>query len=380
MKPSASTSLALLAAVLAAPAFAATEGIVLFTQTGAQILGTNGVARPAKRGDVLLTGERLQTPPGGISQVRLIDGSLIGMKPGSELKFDLPPQAGDKAKHVVSLLHGALHVIGSDLMDASKPSELTLQSGLATVNVKGSDLESAVVAPPPPASPAPAGTTVQPLPAPVADVGSYSKLIVGAATISTGILPAAPLPVNQISFVGTTLNVAPIVVASVAPSVFNPIVTTAVLPASGTTTTGTVASLVGGNIAAAAITPASTNTATNPTVTNALMPSLTTSTLSASSTLGIAPGTGKTLGTVSVGALPATPVFSSVGTLAVAGASAAASGNSAANLATSGPKVVQPVQVATTPAPVIPILVPIVVPPMPTVTTIITRCIRGVTC
>jgi hypothetical protein len=248
--------------------------------------------------------------------VRLIDGSLIGMKPGSELKFDLPPQAGDKAKHVVSLLHGALHVIGSDLMDASKPSELTLQSGLATVNVKGSDLESAVVAPPPPTSPAPAGTTVQPLPAPVADIGSYSKLIVGAATISTGILPAAPLPVNQISFVGTTLNVAPIVVASVAPSVFNPVVATAVLPTTPTTTLGTSSALVGSNIVAATIAPAGTSATTGATSTNPLMPSLTTSTLSPSLSLGSAVGTSKSLSTLPVAAVVAPPSigFTSLGT------------------------------------------------------------------
>jgi hypothetical protein len=318
MKHVSAGSFALLAALVAAPAFAATEGIVLFTQSGAQILGANGAARAAKRGDMLQSGERLVTPPGGISQVRLSDGSLIGMKPGSELKFDLPPQTGDRAKHVVSLLHGALHVIGSDLMDASKPSELTLQTGLATVNVKGSDLESAVVAPPPPAAPAPAGATVQPLPTPVADIGSYSKLIVGAATISTGILPAAPLPVNQISFVGTTLNVAPVIVASVAPSVFNPVsaIGATVLPASGKTSAGTIASIPATNIVATSIAPATTTAAAGTGAANPLMPSLTTSTLSPSLSLGSAVGTSKSLGTIAVAPIVAPPSvgFTSLGT------------------------------------------------------------------
>lgn len=221
--------------VLAAPA-----GTLLFAQQGSEIVGNNGVARPAKRGAILEEGERLRTPAGAISQLLLPDGSLVGMRPGSELKLDLPGNASDRAKQVISLLQGSARVIGSELMDATKPSGFTLQSGLATLRLQGADLESAVV------KPDAAKTTGAP------DAGSYNRMLIGTGSIGSGTL-LEPLAARQVSFVGA-INVAPIVVASISPTLFSPLVA----PISTTTLSS---SLTKSTLTAPLVTSSSTNLA-----------------------------------------------------------------------------------------------------------------------
>ena len=179
---------------LAAPA-----GTVLFTQTGSQIVDANGIPRPAQRGDVLQHGERLQTPEGGISQVLMQDGSILGVRPGTELRFD-PPAAN--APTVVSLLQGSVRVIGAELMDARRTSAMTLMSGPATLQLKAADVETTVVGDK-------RGTM---------DPGSYSRLLTGTASIGKGAL-VEPLPTRQVSFVGPTA-VTPVTLSSVSPELF----------------------------------------------------------------------------------------------------------------------------------------------------------------
>jgi hypothetical protein len=213
-------TLALAGTALSSTAFSAPAATLLFSQPGTQILDQNGLPRPAKRGDVLQTGERLVTPPGAISQLRLPDGSLLGMRPDSELKIDLPPQASDQAQRTVSLRRGTVRVVGAELMDAKKPSHFTLQTGLATLKLQGADLESALV---PPESGQKPGSTA---------AGSYNRLLVGTGSIGNGAL-VEPLAPRQVSFVGA-VNVAPLMVTAVSPTLFT--TRTAV----NTTATGTV--------------------------------------------------------------------------------------------------------------------------------------------
>jgi FecR protein len=205
------TTLAVANTLFATAVFAAPAGTLLFAQPGSEIVGNNGLARPAKRGAILEEGERLRTPVGAISQLLLPDGSLVGMRPGSELKLDFPTNASDKAKQMISLLQGSARVIGSELMDATKPSGFTLQSGLATLRLQGADLESAVV------KPDASKTSGAP------DAGSYNRMLIGIGSIGSGTM-LEPLAPRQVSFVGA-INVAPVVVASISPTLFSPLVT-----------------------------------------------------------------------------------------------------------------------------------------------------------
>lgn len=181
-------------------ALAAPAGTVLFSQTGAQIVDANGVPRPAQRGDVLQQGETLRTPSGGISQVLMLDGSILGVRPDTELRFD--PPAGS-APTVLSLLQGSVRVIASELMDAKRPSAMTLMSGQATLQLKGGDVETTVV------GDKQRGTV---------DPGSYSRLITGNASIGKGSL-VEPLSPRQVSFVGSA-NLAPVTLSAVSPDLF----------------------------------------------------------------------------------------------------------------------------------------------------------------
>lgn len=181
--------------VLAAPA-----GTVLFTQTGSQIVDAAGTPRPAQRGDVLQHGERLLTPEGGISQVLLPDGSILGVRPGSELRFDPPSGA---APTVVALLRGSVRAIAAELMDSKRPSAMTLMSGQATLQLKGADVETTVV-----------GDAQRN----AVDPGSYSRLLTGSASIGKGSL-VEPLNPRQVSFVGPA-TVAPVTLSSVSPDLF----------------------------------------------------------------------------------------------------------------------------------------------------------------
>lgn len=201
-------------------ALAAPAGTVLFTQPGSQIVDANGVPRPAQRGDVLQHGDKLQTPAGGISQVRMLDGSILGVRPATELRFD--PPAGN-VPTVVSLLQGSVRVIASELMDNKRPSAMTLMSGQATLQLKGADVETTVVNDKQP------GKT---------DPGSYSRLITGNASIAKGAL-VEPLSPRQVSFVGSA-NLAPVTLTSVSPELFGsklPPPITGTLDTSKTTTT-----------------------------------------------------------------------------------------------------------------------------------------------
>lgn len=205
------TSCTIAALGMAHSVAAETAGTVLFAQPGTQIVGESGVARAAAKGDVLQTGERLVTPAGAISQVVLPDGSLIGMRPESELKITPAPAGSGNTAPVVGLISGTARVIGAELMDSKKVSNFTLQSGTATVNLKGADLESAVVKPD--AKPGAGGGAAGPAP------GSYQRLLVGSGSVSQGNNPSAALAPQQVSFVGGA-NTGPVTLTAAAQSVF----------------------------------------------------------------------------------------------------------------------------------------------------------------
>lgn len=195
------TSCALAAWGFAQGAAADVAGTVLFAQPGTQIVGESGATRAAKKGDVLQTGERLVTPAGAISQLMLPDGSLVGMRPESELRITPAAAGSDSKAPVVGLISGTARVIGAELMDSKKISNFTLQSGSATVNLKGADLESAVVK----ADAKPTSGTAGTAP------GSYQRLLVGTASVVNGNQVAALAP-QQVSFVGGA-NTRPVTLA-----------------------------------------------------------------------------------------------------------------------------------------------------------------------
>lgn len=176
--------------VQASGVLAETAATVLFSQEGARILSAAGVARPARQGELVQAGEVLLTPVNAISQLRLPDGSLVGVRSGSELKFDVVSPAVNSGSRSLALMQGTIRVIGADLMDRQKTSSLSLQSGPATLQLKGADLESTVIR-------GDSGITQgrgQP-----GEPGSYNRLLAGAGSLRSGAV-VEPLAMRQVSF------------------------------------------------------------------------------------------------------------------------------------------------------------------------------------
>jgi hypothetical protein len=207
MKPSRLALATLLACAATAPTHAAPAGTVLFAQPGTTILDAQGLSRPAHRGDNLQSGERIVTPANGISQLALPDGSLLGVRAGSELKFEAQTQVGDAGRPVVALMQGAMRVIGSELMDPNRLSSMSLRSGNSVLQMRAADLETAVV----PGGAAGASSKG-------AQEGSYTRLLTGTATVGTGPAVTALAP-RQVSFVAPAA-VTPVTLTSISPTVF----------------------------------------------------------------------------------------------------------------------------------------------------------------
>lgn len=204
--------LAAMAVITGQPAFAqGTAGTLVFALPGVQIIDASGMARPARQGDVLRSGERLLTPPDAISQLKLPDGSLVAMRPGSELKIELPAAVSGPAPIVLSLLNGAVRVVGADLMDKLKPALVTLQAGQTSLRLSGADIESAVLRPgarPGLPGAADAGTP-----------GTYNRLAAGSAILTSGTV-VEPLPIRQVSFVAVN-NPLPTILPTVSSTIFS---------------------------------------------------------------------------------------------------------------------------------------------------------------
>jgi hypothetical protein len=188
----------------------AVAGTLLFTQPGVQIIGSNGQSRPARQGDVIRTGERLITPINAISQVKLPDGSLVGVRPGSELRMDTPPGIA-RSEQVLSLISGNVRVVGADIFGGkTNPGGLTLKSGGASIDAGKADLESAVVRRE--GSVGNAGATKS------SDPGSYNRLIAGTGNQRSG-TDFRPLVAREVSFVSPD-GLRTAALANVSPNLF----------------------------------------------------------------------------------------------------------------------------------------------------------------
>jgi hypothetical protein len=185
-------------------------GTVLFTQPGVQIIGSNGQSRPARQGDVIRAGERLITPINAISQVKLPDGSLVGVRPGSELKMDTPPGIA-RSEQVLSLIQGNVRVVGAEVSGGkANPGGLTLKSGGASIEAGKADLESAVVRRD--ARPSSTGAVNG------SDPGSYNRLIAGTGNQRSG-TDFRPLVAREVSFVSPD-GLRTAALANVSPNLF----------------------------------------------------------------------------------------------------------------------------------------------------------------
>jgi hypothetical protein len=160
----------------AAMAADAPAGQLLFVSGLVTIVDTKGIERPATKGDKIGPGERLVTGGGAIGQIKLSDGSLIGLRSDSDLKLDAmkPADVKGPAERVMFLSKGAVRVVNVDSGDREKHLPVLLQTPTATIGLRNADNESIVV-------PTTAAGGVKP----VIDPGTYSRMAVGDGVIKT---------------------------------------------------------------------------------------------------------------------------------------------------------------------------------------------------
>jgi hypothetical protein len=134
-----------LAAVLPFAAQAADPiGKVIFQSGGAFIVDAAGKQRAANKGDLILPGERLVTGANTLTQVKMRDGSFVGLRPGTDLKFQEMRLTGKDAGQDVALNSGSIRVLNLPGDGAVKPLPVNVQAGDARIVMRGADLESAV--------------------------------------------------------------------------------------------------------------------------------------------------------------------------------------------------------------------------------------------
>lgn len=123
---------------------AAPIGKVIFQSGSAFIVGPNGSQRPASKGELIQPGERLVTGANTLAQVKMQDGSFVGIRPGSDLKFQDLRLNGPDAGQNVALNAGSVRVLNIGTNGATKPVPLTVQAGDARIVMRGADIESAL--------------------------------------------------------------------------------------------------------------------------------------------------------------------------------------------------------------------------------------------
>jgi hypothetical protein len=119
-------------------------GKVIFQSGGATIVDAAGKQRPANKGDLIMPGERLVTGGNALTQVKMRDGSFVGLRPGTDLKFQEMRLAGKDAGQDVALASGSIRVLNLPGEGALKPVPVNVQAGDARIVLRGADMESSV--------------------------------------------------------------------------------------------------------------------------------------------------------------------------------------------------------------------------------------------
>jgi hypothetical protein len=183
-------------AIYGVSAFAAGEAAqVIFTNDKLTVIDAKGIERAVKQGDFIQPGERVVTSQGVMGQIRLPDGTLLGARPGTDIKLESFLGAIDK--NVLVLNEGNVRVINLESARGPKPLPVDIVSPNSTMRLSAGDGETIHVK---------LGDSRN------VDPGTYNRLQIGVAALSnpTGNLALSPL---QSSFVPKT-GVAPTVITA----------------------------------------------------------------------------------------------------------------------------------------------------------------------
>lgn len=178
-------------------AFAA-AGKIQFTAGEVKIVNAQKAERVAQKGEALESGDTIVTGASGSVQVALADGGLIAVRPNSQLKIDDYAYSGkaddSKNKSFFSLGKGTFRSITGAIGQNNKQA-YRVNTPTATMGIRGTDHEPAVVLPLPPLPPDLQALT----PLQLAPPGTYDRVNSGATFIQNpeGLVFLGP---NQVGF------------------------------------------------------------------------------------------------------------------------------------------------------------------------------------
>jgi len=143
-----------------------------------------GSQRPAQKGVELYPGDAVVTAASSNVQIRMTDDTLLWVHPNSRLKIDqyTYTKKGDAKDNIaLQLVQGAART-ATGLIAKANNSNFMLRTATATIGIRGTDFETAYVAP------AMGGAK------PVAAPGTYNRVYSGATVMKS---PAGQVEVNE---------------------------------------------------------------------------------------------------------------------------------------------------------------------------------------
>lgn len=136
---------------------------VIFANGQLTVIDAQGVQRLVRQGQFVRAGERIITPPGITAQFRLPDGTLLGARPGTDLKLE--SLVDSLGKNILVLREGNVRVINLASPSGSNPKPVDVVGPASTMQLRSGDGETAL-----------SRTGI---------AGNYSRLQTGSATLRT---------------------------------------------------------------------------------------------------------------------------------------------------------------------------------------------------
>ena len=128
------------AACLASPAVLAAAGQVQFAQGDVRVQNAQGQAERAAQGMAVNEGDVIATAPGASAQLRMEDGGLISVRPGSQLRIEAFAYNTQDDKSFFSLLKGSFRALTGAIGKRSRAA-WRATTPTATIGIRGSDAD-----------------------------------------------------------------------------------------------------------------------------------------------------------------------------------------------------------------------------------------------
>lgn len=164
-------------------------GRVQFVAGEVSLVDAAGRKSALRKGQDVNEGDTVLSGPGGSAQLKMIDGAIVAVRPGTEVKvidYVFNDAEDGKESASFSLVKGGLRAI-TGVIGKTNKDRVKIATPTATIGIRGTDHEPVVILPV--MSGAPAG----------APPGTYDKVNVGATSLTTEV-GTTVIAANQVGF------------------------------------------------------------------------------------------------------------------------------------------------------------------------------------